>query len=259
MSYIKQYYPEYLEYTRVLFENLEKFPNFKTQMLAQGIDDGRIQVGIGARTGAWTSHDNYMSALNERDSQLKTVEELFDKAFGSYAGLVDRLRKEFYDDPQILAELELKGGRARTIAGFIDQSSRFYGACLTKDTIVAKLGAINITPEMIQSGKDDLEAYKTARSDFDEVKGRCQSLYATREKAFKPLRAWVALFKAAAKIAFADNLQELERLKIFVRNQPKPKPKPAAEEGTTQTTETTGTTETVESSPSSEPSEEQQG
>jgi hypothetical protein len=64
-----------------------------------------------------------------------------------------------------------------------------------------------------------------------------------RDKAFKQLRAWMAAFIATCRVVFADNLQVLEEVGIFVRNRPKPKEKVDENENQTNDPETQTQTE----------------
>jgi hypothetical protein len=221
MGYSRKSFSDYLLKTRVVFDNLEKLPELKTVLLEFGYDDARIQVGAALRTTAETLFQEHLEKRQLWQSMTATLNEKLDEAYKVFTAYVQWLRKELTGDPQSIAVLGLKGPRERRGGRFVDQSTNFYSTAINDPVLLAKLQTFGLTLEKLQAGLDLVNAYSTVYSEYKEVKGDCQRLVVDRDNAFKVLRLWMAAFVAAGRVAFKDNPQTLERLGIFVRNQPK--------------------------------------
>ena len=87
---------------------------------------------------------------------------------------------------------------------------------------------------------------KGQRSDYERLRGECQELVEKRHQAYVKLRDWRTPFITTCKVAYAGNLQSLERVGIFIRNRPKSRPKEEDNAQDTQDTETPTSTDAVE-------------
>jgi hypothetical protein len=235
MSYSNTYCTNYLEETRVTFDNLGKHPDFVAQITDFGYDGNRIQQGAVTRTDAESVFFKLLEKRQERAARFIEVDRKYREIYSVFSGHAKRLRKELVDDPQTLASLGMDDRLARTNAEIVVQATNFYNRVINDAGLLNNIQPFGYTLEKLQGDLAEIEAYQVLRSDYERLKGECQSLVVDRDEAFKKLRAWMAAFIATCKIVFADNLQVLEEVGIFVRNRPKPKEK--VEETENQTNE----------------------
>lgn len=238
MAYSNQFYSSYLERTRTTFDNIPKFPDLQTAIAGHGYSDTRIQQGVELHEKFDTVIHAHLDKRQSTRAKGKEMRGKFDIVFAIYANHVRRLKKEFAGDEEVLAELKLSGPRDRRCASFIVQSTSFYNIGKNKPSVFVKLQELGYTTESLTADLDGVKEYQTIRSDYNKLNGECQELVVDREKAYRTLKAWMDAFIATCKFVYMDNLQTLEKIGIFVRNQPK---KAKKEEPAETTGDSTGT------------------
>lgn len=221
MAYSNQFYSSYLERTRTTFDNIPKFPDLQATIAAHGYGDIRIQQGVELHGKFDTVIHKYLDKRQSTRAKGKEMRGKFDLVFAIYTNHVRRLKKEFAGDKELLAELKLTGPRDRRCAGFIVQATSFYNIGKNKPSVFVKLQELGYTTDSLTADLDGVKEYQAIRSEYNELNGECQELVVEREKAYKQLKAWMDAFIATCKFLYMDNLQTLEKIGIFVRNQPK--------------------------------------
>ena len=248
MGYSNTYLSNYLEDTRVTFDNLPNLPEFRAVIAEHGYDDARIQQGADFHSQSGSAHYLFLEKRQLAKAKGKEMVTLFNGMFSVYMRHVNRLKKEFAFDQDMLYQLGLVGPRDRNRAAAVVQATNFYETAINDAGVFSKLQPLGYTAESLGSDFQGVKAYQSARAAYEKLNGECQELVEKRDKAFKLLKAWMNAFIATCKFAFADNLQALEKAGIFILNRPRPRKKeePAAETGTgtTGTTDTTGTDST---------------
>ncbi len=207
-----------------MFTNLQNAPHVTGPLVEYGYDEARYEEGRNLRTAVETLFRKYLEKRQERIGKYAELMQAFRQVTAVYMGHVKRLRKELPGEPETYAELGLAGERDRTIAGIIEQAINFYNTALKPETLT-KIQRFGFTAVKLETDLSDINKYQSVRAAYEQLKGECQSLVEERDKAFKKLRAWVGAFIATCKVVFAGSLQTLEEVGIFIRNQPKPKPK----------------------------------
>ncbi len=221
MGITSKFFSDYLEGTRVLFENLEKLPDFKTRILDVGYDDPRLVEGRDLRTKVEESFRLYLKAAEERNSQGKIVAQKLAEVMNEYMGYVNRLRWELVAEPEMLDLLGLLGRRDRAKSLVLEQVGRFYDVAENNAQVLPRIQRLGVTVEKIQAANAGIDGYKAELAEYERLKGVCQELVERRDAEFKPLRIWVTAFVASSRVAFAENKQALEQLGIFIRNRVK--------------------------------------
>lgn len=238
MGFSNKFYANYIQTTQGMFDKMPKFPDFLATMTGFSYEDTRIQNGKDFCTGLSELHHSYLDKRQETLSKGAEVKKKFKEVYTEYINHVMRLREELRNDPETREELSLDGTRDRSRTGFIDQSTSFY-VKTKKPEIFSKIEGFGFTMEMMENGSKGVEDYRKLRSEYERLKGECQDLVEKRHQAYVKLRDWRTAFITTCKVAYAGNLQSLERVGIFIRNRPKPRPK---EEQSAQDTENpTGT------------------
>ena len=243
MGYSNTYLSNYLEDTRVTFDNLPDLPEFRAVIAQHGYDDARIQQGAGFHSQSGSAHYLFLEKRQLAKAKGKEMVTLFRAMHSVYMKHVKRLKKEFAFDQDMLYQLGLVGPRDLKRAAAVVQVTNFYETAINDAGVFGKLQPLGYTAEGLDTDFKKVKEYQTARAEYEKLSGECQELVEKRDKAFKMLRAWMAAFIATCKFAFADNLQALEKAGIFILNRPRSRKKeePAAEIGTG----TTGTDSTL--------------
>jgi hypothetical protein len=211
-------YADYLSATRVLFANVEKYPEVKTRIAEFSYDDARLTEGKGLRTQFEDLYRLHLETYQARLAAYQRVREARTAARITYGDMVKRLRSHFRYDPEARADLGLNGDRLETRSGFLEQATHFYNAASTHADIQAKILPLGLTPEKIGEAAATLAAYQSEWEEHERLKGECQQIVVDRDLAFKVFRHWVTTFVTTCLSAFRDNPQTLEKLGVFVRN-----------------------------------------
>lgn len=223
MSNVGKLQSDYLQKTRVIFQNIGKNPQIASALSDQSFGDSRIQEGLALHGAAEQAFRVVLERRQLRNAASEDVKRKYSECYAMYYGHMDRLRKELADTPSVSQKLNLKGKRGRTIAKFIEETNHFYTTALNNVEVAAVILPFGFTPETVQAAIDELNQYQILRSEYERIAGECQKLLVDREKAFKALRRWMSALAAACRVAFADNLQTMEEIGFFVRNKAKPK------------------------------------
>ncbi len=230
MTFSSNYYANYLEDTRITFDNLGKSPQIKEKLVGFGYDDNRIQEGVTLHARAQELFRQHLEKRQEKTAKREQLKESSKQVFKEYIDHVRRLRVELRDDAEATAALSLSGRRERGRAGFIEQAANFYNTTINNMNILEKIQRFGFSLEKLKDGLARFEGYLTLRSEVDKLEGECQRLVEERDKAFRLLKGWLAAFAVTCRVAFGDNPQILEEIGIFVRNRPKTRRKKEEEQ-----------------------------
>ncbi len=220
MRFTNKFYSAYLQITWGIFEKIKNFTDFLTVIAGYGYGDARIQEGKGFYNEFYNYHHAYLEKRQETLSKRKTLNEMFEKVFAEYSNHVKRLRSELRSDQETRTALGVKGSCDRSKRGFFDQSTNFYNMAMKPETF-AKIQGFGFTMAMLETTLQHIKEYYDFRVVCESMKGECQELVEKRHQAYVILRDWMAGFITACKVAYAGNLQTLEKFGIFVLNRPR--------------------------------------
>jgi hypothetical protein len=245
MGYSNTYLSNYLEDTRVTFDNLPNLIEFRAVVAQHGYNDARIQQGADFHSQSGSAHYLFLEKRQLTKAKGKEMVTFFRAMHSVYMRHVKRLKKEFAFDQDLLYQLGLVGPRDLKRAAAVVQATNFYETAINDPGVFSKLQPLGYTAESLDSDFSKVKEYQSARAAYEKLNGECQELVEKRDKAFKMLKAWMAAFIATCKFAFADNLQALEKAGIFILNRPRKKKESAANTGTGTTgTDSTASTDT---------------
>jgi hypothetical protein len=138
---------------------------------------------------------------------------------------VSVFKTALYDTPELIKELGLEGKRKATVPAFLTQAVNFYSNVKAKEHILAKVTTLEVTAEKMQAELDEISEVRDLHQQLINLMGECQRLTVERDAKLAELRRYMHQLKAVLFMLFEkDNHQTLERIGIFVRNRPKPKP-----------------------------------
>ncbi len=232
MRFTSKILGNYLEETRLIFMNLDNSPDIKLKLVDEGYDDTRIQVGQQLHQEAQVLYRSYLEKQQDRSAAKAASSRQYSLGFQAYITHLDRIRKEFPDDDYMNTTLDLDGRRERNMNELIEGATNFYNNALNKAEVTAKLQGIGYPVALLEQGRALVETFLGLRGEHKRFSGECQRLKVERDAAFRKLRRWIGAFTSACKAAFRDNLQTLEVLGIFVRNQARKKKQDSKTNGT---------------------------
>lgn len=222
MRFSNTFYSNFLQVTWGIFEKIRNFPEFLAVIAEYGYDNARIEEGKALYDAFSKYHHQYLEKRQVSYSKTKALDALFRKVFKQYANFVKRLRWELKGDLETRTVLGAKGYRERTRAGFIDQATNFYNMAMKSETL-SKIERYGVSIEKLQGGLQLVREYHDFCNVCDSLRGECQELIEKRNQAYLTLRDWMTAFITSSKIAYAGNLQTLEKLGMFMLNRPRRK------------------------------------
>jgi hypothetical protein len=168
-----------------------------------------------------TSEEWYHKQLQAHEKQLEAtvkLEELQEEANEALQRLLSVARVAFKDDVNIQAQLHLKGRRSEVFGIWVHETEHFYMNAMNTPAVLEGFAGFNVTLEDLQGGQDKLEAVKAANSEQERLKGEAQRATEKRDAALNVLRPWMSDFYRIARLAFADDPQQLEKFQIVVKS-----------------------------------------
>ena len=234
MTYSSQFFSNYLEETRITFDNLQHFPDITSAISGFGYPEARLNLGRDFHTTFDSLSHQYLDRRQSARTKGKEMVKKFVEITARYRSHVNRLKKEFILDHEVSTQLGLTLPMDRRRAGFIVQVTSFYNKALTNPNIFEKLQLLGYTQESIEQDRRCVVEYQALRSEREKVWGECQELVEKRDKAYRDLKIWIDAFIATCKFVFAENPQMLEKIGIFILNRPRRSKKQESEGDSTQ-------------------------
>lgn len=223
MGFSNKFYLNYLHRAGEIFESTGKFPEFLAIIAEYGYDAARIEHGEELFNEFAKYHYAYLEKRQDALSKLQTLKAFYKNIFKEYMDYVKRLRVELINDQETGTALGLKGERDRAKGTFLDQSTNFYYMAM-KPEIFGKIKGFGLTMEKLQNSENHVREYLDYRIAYESMDGECQELVEKRGKAYTKSREWLTAFITSCKVAYADNLQALEKIGIFILNRPRQHP-----------------------------------
>ena len=197
-----------------LVVNARKNAQVKQIMENYGYTDPRIQEGENLlnQVEQWQAkQENCYSkekALKQQlEKDVKTLKALYQEH-------LTIARFVFRKDPFMQSELQLKGARNTSWAGWIKQVMRFYHRIEAGGLPLMKKQGI--TAEELAQGKAMAEAVMVTYHEKKSCAGNAQSATQNRNDALKAMGRWVSNYIKIARVAFQHDPQLLEALGITV-------------------------------------------
>ncbi|MEL6605988.1 MAG: hypothetical protein AAFP20_22475 [Cyanobacteria bacterium J06614_10] len=203
-----------LEQASIATENALRVETIRTALQGFGYTQTRLQTGRELCQALRTAQIQKNAAYGEQIGATAALNTAWDDARQHYMPLVQIARVAFKGDAATATELGLKGDRAKSLTRWLTQANQFYTNALASDTVLAGLGTFGITRKKLRTAQKSLQAVEAAAFAQEQAKGAAQRATQKRNAAVKALRSWLSDFIAIAKIALAQDVQQLESLGI---------------------------------------------
>ena len=202
----------------VMFENIGKNLELKSELAEYGYDEAKIKEGKKLYDEARKTFD-----VNTKETREETTaSQNFQEKYQNFQKIHTIHRKKakivFDDNAEAFLQLKLKDTPARAIAKFLEKAKAFYQLISTTETLMTPLKQLKITEQEITKQLQLLKEVEQAHADYQKEKGESQQATKDKNDAFEALDKWVAKFFKVAKIALEDKPQLLEILGKTIRS-----------------------------------------
>ena len=202
----------------VMFENLGKDLDLKTELAEYGYDEVKIKEGKKLYDKARKTFD-----ANTKETREETTASLnFQEKYQNFQKIYITHRKKakivFDDNAEAFLQLKLKNTPARVIAKFLEETRAFYQLLNTTETLMTPLKQLKVTEQDIEKQLQLLTDVEQAYADYQKEKGESQQATKDKNNTFDAFDKWVVRFFKVAKIALEDKPQLLESLGKTIRS-----------------------------------------
>ena len=202
----------------VMFENIGKNLELKSELAEYGYDEAKIKEGKKLYDEARKTFD-----VNTKETREETTaSQNFQEKYQNFQKIHTIHRKKakivFDDNAEAFLQLKLKDTPARAIAKFLEEAKAFYQLISTTETLMTPLKQLKITEQEITKQLQLLKEVEQAHADYQKEKGESQQATKDKNDAFEALDKWLAKFFKVAKIALEDKPQLLEILGKTIRS-----------------------------------------
>ncbi|GAB5517865.1 MAG: hypothetical protein RhofKO_01160 [Rhodothermales bacterium] len=202
---------------QVALDNALTDPALITALAAFGYDADRLNEGKALYDAAATLQSAQQSEYGEQLSASAAFKEAHAAAREVYVRHLTLARLAFKQDAGALAGMKLTGRRKTSFSGWLEQAEQMYDGLLSKDAWKAAMASFGQDEASLQEGKRLLEVVAAANTVHQQEKGEAQKATQDRDKALDALAEWMSDFRTVARLALADDPQQLEKLGIVAR------------------------------------------
>ena len=202
----------------VMFENLGKDLDLKTELAEYGYDEVKIKEGKKLYDKARNTFDANIKETREETTASLNFQEKYQNFQKIYITHRKKAKIVFDDNAEAFLQLKLKNIPARVIAKFLEETRAFYQLLNTGETLMTPLKQLKVTEQDIEKQLQLLTDVEQAYADYQKEKGESQQATKDKNNAFDALDKWVVRFFKVAKIALEDKPQLLESLGKTIRS-----------------------------------------
>lgn len=199
---------------RIAVANALEDPSLSAPLQAFSYPAERITEGKTKVESAETAYNAQRTAYDMQYNAVLAFNEARKAAEDSYNKYVYVARMLFKDDPYTMTLLHLSGKRKRMFGVWVQDSFLFYSIALNNPGILESFAACHVTAEDLAAGRDLVETARKAEVEKEKARAEAQKATETRDTAFTAMGEWMMSFLNIARLAFIDDRQQLEKLRI---------------------------------------------
>ena len=216
MSTLRNTIDKFLSSARVSIGNGRQVPEILAALTVFGYDDVRLQEGRALLDTATALHAAQKQEYGEQYAATTALKQAWDEADKVYSVHRKLARLVLKDLPEQQQSLNVNGRKKQSFSGWLEQALVFYTNVLQNTTVQTALARFNITVEALTQGQTLVQAVVNLNNVQKKEMYEAQQATKSRDEAMDALDAWLFEYYEVAKIALADNPQQLEALQIMV-------------------------------------------
>jgi hypothetical protein len=215
-----------LDKCRILVSNAND-PVIAAALLPFGYNSERIQSGMLLYT---TTKESFQLQAKEYTDQYYATSAFvaaFDAAKKSFSNFVKIARIAFKNNIEGQRLLPLIA-KIQAYSEFKAKATAFYSIVGETDQLLDELAVYGVTPQQLTTELNSLNVLEALNQKQFIETGEAQVATETRNHNLEQLREYCSALRTVAKVALADQPQQLEKLGIMARNGNPAKASPAA-------------------------------
>jgi hypothetical protein len=199
----------------VLLTNIMKEP-FQNTLKKYGYNETRWNEGHRLYEEAEEMIGNRNKAFRAQLKATRLLNKKKKEASDYFTEKAILARKALNNNPCYNKELGLSGRKKESFAGWTNDAKNFYTIAPTIPEVMSALEIFGITVESLNIGLTLIKDIEPLYSDQKDKIGMAQVTTQDRNKKTKLLFSWISDVITCARLAFKNDLQQLERLNIKV-------------------------------------------
>lgn len=207
-----------LSSVQVALDNTQTDLDLQTTLHTYGYTTERVNEGKQLYQQVMAHQRQQETGRGQQISATSSFKTLAEQAYDTYARLLKVARVALRDQQGDLVLLGLTGKRKRSFSGWTQQAAQFYTNALAEERLLTQLAAFGITEARLREGSQQLAAAEAGNAAQKINQGNAQQATASRDTALRRLRRWYTDFNTIARVAFAEQPQQLEKLGIVARD-----------------------------------------
>jgi hypothetical protein len=177
-----------------------------------GYNAARLQAGRALYDNAMALHTAQRAEYGEQMAATVAFRSAWEGVRTAFMRHLKLARLALVQHPEAATALALYDRRQATWVGWAAQARLFYENLLARPDWVAALASYGQTEASLQGGRALLESAEAANQAQEREKGEARNATLERDVALDALDDWMVEFRAVARIAFADDVRQLDKL-----------------------------------------------
>lgn len=231
MANLKNRIAEFLLGAQVIIENSLTDPVVKEALAAYGYSGETLAAGKTLFEEAMALQNTQKKEYGDQVAATSELNDIWETADQQYMKTLKIARVAFQDHPKADKAVVLFGRRKESLSGWLAQAQTFYANILKDNDLMNALSLYGYTTEKLQQESDLLSQITVKNQQQKKEMGEAQASTQARDEKIDELAKWISNLRAVAKVALADDPQQLEKLGILARTSPVSRGKKGEESG----------------------------
>lgn len=220
MANLKNRIDEFLLAAQVMIENSLADPVVKEALATYGYSGETLAAGKTLYEETIALQNTQKKEYGDQVAATSELNDIWETADQQYMKTLKIARIAFQDHPKADRAVMLFGRRKESLSGWLAQAQIFYANILNDADLMDSLVKYGYTTEKIQQESTLLNQIAAKNQEQRKEMGEAQASTQARDKKIDELAKWVSDLRAVAKVALADDPQQLEKLGILARTSP---------------------------------------
>lgn len=214
MSNLKTRISKFMLSTRVMIENSLSDPMIKKALEGYGFFEEKLLAGKKLYDEIVDLGSLQKKKYGERIVATAELNNAWKIAKQQYMRTLTIARVAFEENVKADKAIFLYGLRKRTLSEWLEQAQVFYANILNDSELMNILSEYGYSPEELRWESALIEQVVAKSLQQKKLMGESQEVTKIRDKKIEELVKWVSDLKTVAKVALAEDLQQLEKLGI---------------------------------------------
>ncbi|MGE5605242.1 MAG: hypothetical protein ACM3YE_06065 [Bacteroidota bacterium] len=220
MANLKNRIDEFLLAAQVMIENSLADPDVKAALAAYGYTGEILAAGKTLYDEAVALQNAQKKEYGDQIAATSELNDIWETADRQYMRTLKIARIAFQDHPKADKAVMLFGRRKESLSGWLEQAQSFYSNIQNDADLLNALSKYGYSPESLQQESELLNQIVIRNQQQKKEMGEAQAATQARDKKIDELAHWISDLRAVAKVALADDPQQLEKLGILARTSP---------------------------------------